>query len=437
MIDYAHRNYTEKLDMMNDDAFRTMCEEQDIDPEVYLGIKFATRADKCIRPIVPNVEARINEKTGETTDLVLPCGSNSMDVCPYCAEQNQRQRNRQILNTLENGRVYTALLTMTAPSFGRVHRNYWTAKDVFKHRALNGKQLEAKRLLKARDPRSACPCGGLHTFDEGIAGAPIFKKQKAASNLLEPFQYEEASGYDYAGETIWSHNLPALMNSLYKKLKRMGLEAGIDKEALHLYAVYERQARGSLHAHVLIAVDKNMLGFRSLVRAIDSVEWTPPTARIPSDLVEHYGSELVQARITEADVKLSHFPAEAIPHALWKGQRAPATSFGSIRDIRVLEPDQAAEVELSAEINTYKQASSYLSKYLTKSQSSYSPTGIKKLKGDLRKHAESQRRTAFAMLADFVVYEVQRNAERHLEGHHLASPERRHALRIDRHAAAP
>lgn len=417
-MSFANYTYNEKLALLGNEDFLDHCATNDEDPRLVLGVDSASRADKCISPVILE---RVNLDTGEVTNLTIPCGSSNADKCPECAEFLQRLRNRQILDTLDRSGVRTALLTLTAPSFGAVHRAYWTAKDVFKFRALSDKQIEAKRLFKKSHSRP-CPCGGYHTHDEGLIGTPVrsLREAEAIQTELSTFDNAEAPNrdyvatYDYAGEVIWSHNLPALMNSAYKKLKKLaekhgvivkGEDGKIVVNGLRLYAVYERQKRGSLHAHILLAVEKNSSGFYRLIADLKE-NWESPTAVIPEPLVAHYRSLTALGRVSASGVPVARSVAESVPVARWKGgELKPATMFGRVYDVRVLEADKENQ-DLSTEVKTYKQASSYLSKYLTKNQASFAREALAKMPAPLRVHMANLRKTAIALLADVVVYET-------------------------------
>lgn len=377
--------YQEAQNLLANPEFLENCADNDVDPREYLGFDSYTRSDKCARPIV--VE-RVNLETGELSSLLLPCGSANADLCPECAEFSQRLRTRQILDTLEAPSMRVALFTLTAPSFGKVHRAYWTAKDDFRYRHLSEAQRDAKRLLKKRQSKS-CPCGEYHTHDDSRIGTPI-----------------DAARYRYAEEVVWSKNLPALMKSAVRSLRRVADDCGIDRSSLRLYSPYERQKRGSLHAHVLIAVEGNAAGFARLVARLKT-SWQSPTARIPDELVEHYGSPVVFGRMLDADLlgKSGDLP-DFLPRATWKGaKKTPATEFGSEYDIRILEADKDNQ-ELSTTVDTYKQAASYVAKYLTKNQSAFSPFALKRYSNAQKNHFYKLRRTAIALLADRVFYEV-------------------------------
>ncbi|MBO1739800.1 hypothetical protein JNB50_13840 [Leifsonia sp. TF02-11] len=224
-----------------------------------------------------------------------------------------------------------------------------------------------------------CPCGDFHEYTDGLVGTPI-----------------DRSTYDYAGEVIWSKNLPNLMAAAVRQIKRLALWSGVEPSELRLFSVYERQKRGSLHSHVLIAVTGNEQGFIRLASTI-AKGWSSPTAEIPAGLVANYESTIVKSRLITSGLNANL----RVPTAKWKNRiEHPATKFGKQYDFRILKADS----ETATEIRSYKQASSYVSKYLTKNQSAFAPVALKRLSAQQKHHFYDLRKTAMALLADYSLY---------------------------------
>jgi hypothetical protein len=385
-------NYHERLALLDNPDFVESCNDNGESASELLDLSSFSRAAKCSQPII--IE-RANLTTGEVDNLSIPCGSANADNCASCADFLQRLRARQILDTLARPGIETALFTTTAPSFGKVHRAYWTEKDEFKNRHLDSRGKYRVRLLKEKNSKP-CPCGQSHTYEYPGIGTPIHKT------------------YDYLGETIWSHSLPALMKATYKSLKRLAVSMDIDPAALRLYTVYERQARASLHAHTLIAVEGNTEGFLRLIAFLKgttkegSPNWTSPTAEISTKLVKQYKSAAVAGRMLASNVPYSKGPADAIPLAHWKNSavKLPAIRFGNVFDVRILEADEEGQ-ELSTKVKTYNQAAAYISKYLTKNQSAFSPKALKRKTKEQKAHFYNLRKTAINLYADLAVFEVE------------------------------
>jgi hypothetical protein len=101
------------------------------------------------------------------------------------------------------------LLTLTAPSFGGVHRVPKSEGDV------------ARR----------CGCGALHTVaDKALRGVPL-----------------DAEAYDYAGQAAWNRDAGVLWDRTRRRLRdRWG--------SVEFFIVREWQARGVLHTHALLRI---------------------------------------------------------------------------------------------------------------------------------------------------------------------------------------
>jgi hypothetical protein len=110
-------------------------------------------------------------------------------------------------------------VTLTAPSFGAVHTR--------------------------RDDGRACGCGGLHTVDDPLLGAPL-----------------DPDVYDYEGAVLWNWHAPELWRRFVIDLARvLARQAGLTESELRdrlriSYAkVAEFQARGLVHFHAIIRLD--------------------------------------------------------------------------------------------------------------------------------------------------------------------------------------
>lgn len=341
-----------------------------------------TRAQRCKQPVVLD---KTNVDTGGTSQLILPCGSSNALKCASCAEFQARLRTRQIMNGLEAEGMETALFTLTAPSFGKVHRASYSVKDEFKakKRGLSESQTR-KNKMTVMKKKGACPCGKFHSYTHELIGTPI-------------------AAYDYAGEIIWNENLPLLIKSAIRRIKYLANSFGIDAKDLSIYGVYERQKRGSLHAHLLICVNSNSFGFETLVADLKT-NWESPTAKIPENRLEWYRSKECtsnwrRAKINETPPKMS------IPEARWKkGAKIPAIQFGEVMDVQVLGSQRN---DASDGITGHHQASHYISKYLTKNQGAFAPEALQSIESPwVQSHYENFRRATLAICADRIVSEV-------------------------------
>ncbi len=390
----------QKRHLLSDADFIEDCLNEGVSPASAVGLDGVplTRISECVAPVALD---RINPETGEVSELLLPCGSANSLKCPSCAEFQARLRQRQIMNGLTAPSTRVAFFTNTAPSFGKVHRASYTQKDEFKARHLSGAKREANRLTVMKR-KGRCGCGSFHDWLDPRIGVPL-----------------DPQTYKYASEVIWSENLPNLMKSLTRKLRTLAEAHGIRSRneyangslvapsQLSLYTVYERQKRGSLHAHTLIVVDDAEAEFESFFADLKT-NWKGkhnPTASIPEHRERFYHSEDAQRRWSRF-FPFGHTlnPDEVIPQVKWKGGHLRAgTEFGTVWDIRELAPEQ----DETGEISGHQQAAAYLAKYLTKNQSALSPAAIASQKSlVMRSHLTAMRQATLALTGDRIVVEA-------------------------------
>src|SRR6185312_208628 len=154
----------------------------------------------CTRPI----------KT--TTGVWVRCGSRVKSKCESCAELYRGDwaaiaRSGIFDGPVENFRFY--LLTLTAPSFGQVHR-----------------------VPRADDARGAkCGCGVQHSAtDAGLRGVPL-----------------DPSTYDYAGQVSWNRDAGLLWDRTRRRIRDRW-------DSVEYFIVREWQDRGVLHVHELLRI---------------------------------------------------------------------------------------------------------------------------------------------------------------------------------------
>lgn len=402
----ARRTWQQVKDLLVDEEFIESCITMEQTPEEALDVASYSRADKCSYPIHLN---RINPETGEVAAVVVACDNNNAYICPECSQFKNKLRQSQMLGTMDRPGVDVAMLTLTAPSFSKVHRATWTAKDEYRFRNLDDAARYRKRLTvqKSRAAKSLCDCKQHHSYDEAIIGTPI-------------------GAYDYAGEVLWSANLPRLMNSTQLALQYRAKLAGIAPEDFRTYTVFERQKRGSLHGHMLIVADNSSYAFEKFVESFDTSKPFPsPSALIPADAL--HGLETGFSRLEEDSELLSVHPKKkrSLGAVLPSHKGKPATQWGPVFDIRVLEADDASAVlaeveeldevadfadeeEFSADMpqqKTFKRSSAYLSKYLTKNNAAFAPDALRDLSPEQRSHFMRFRKTAVLLYTDKLVYE--------------------------------
>lgn len=138
------------------------------------------------------------------------CGSRVKSRCASCAELYRQDwaaiaRSGIFDGPAEHYRFY--LLTLTAPSFGRVHR-----------------------VPRAGDGLR-CGCGCVHSVaDAAFRGVPL-----------------DFDAYDYDGQVAWNRDAGVLWTNTVRRLRgRWG--------TLEFFVVREWQDRGVLHVHVIVRI---------------------------------------------------------------------------------------------------------------------------------------------------------------------------------------
>lgn len=170
----------------------------------------------CSRPLL-----MVNE-LGES--VTVRCGTRRAADCPSCAALYRGDVSTLLRSgVLDHGGV-VVMLTLTAPSFGRVHRVPKTPSPRLSDRA---------RAAWEKRSRRRCPCGATHRPGDDLAGVP-----------LDPDQY------DGAGQVRWNRGTGRLWNRTATRCTRA---LGLD-ERLPYALIAEPQARGAMHFHGLLRV---------------------------------------------------------------------------------------------------------------------------------------------------------------------------------------
>lgn len=149
-----------------------------------------------------------------TSGLYVRCQSRLRSKCESCAELYRGDwaaiaRSGVFDGPVERYRFY--LLTLTAPSFGRVHRVPKGAASSVR----------------------VCGCGVRHSVaDADLRGVPV-----------------DMAGYDYAGLVAWNRDSGLLWDRTRRRLRDRW-------ESVEFFIVREWQERGALHLHAIIRIDR-------------------------------------------------------------------------------------------------------------------------------------------------------------------------------------
>jgi hypothetical protein len=247
----------------------------------------------CARPVRLRGEIRTCDgqrvwSTAGEPDGILrkACGNRREAICPQCAERYRQDAYHLIAAGLRGGKGVPAsvtahpfvFVTLTAPSFGAVHTRPLGA---------DGKPGPCR----PRRDASTCEhgirqsCGQVHDEHDACLGQPL---------CVECFDHQAA--------VLWNNTLGELWRRTTVYLPRhLAAVLAITQQRLRELArvsyikVAEYQARGLVHLHVAIRLDRAMPNYRQ-------AEVRPPDARFTNQLLEHavHGAiEAVSAPIAE------------------------------------------------------------------------------------------------------------------------------------------
>lgn len=194
------------------------------------------------------------KKVVTPTGEVVNCGSRSFLTCPKCARVYRRDWQAILADGVREskpGRCTFVLLTLTAPSFGKVHR-----------------------VPKPGQAAKRCVCGRRHSESERVLrGVPV-----------------DAKAYDYAGQVRFNRDVSELWRYTQIALRR-ALPDRFDYAA-----VREWQVRGVLHFHVLLRIEHLSVSRSSLVSLLEDTCAGVVASSAVDDSVVRWGRQ-VDARI--------------------------------------------------------------------------------------------------------------------------------------------
>ncbi|GAA1516752.1 replication initiator protein RepSA [Sphaerisporangium rubeum] len=251
--------------------------------------------------------------------LMIRCGNRRASRCPACAATYRADTYHLIRAGLLGGKgvpdaVRThprVLATLTAPSFGAVHRG--PGKD--------------GRPVVCHPRRNGPACFQRHTADEPLLGQPI-----------------DPGTYDYTGHVLWNAHAGDLWRrfTIYLRRHLAGL-SGLSRSTFNrtvrvsFAKVAEYQARGVVHFHAVIRLDG---------RDESGATLPPP----------HWATVALLDGAIRSAVAAVHLDAPDL------GQATTVLSWGEQVDVR---PIEAGELAGGDELSEQKVAG-YVAKYATK-----------------------------------------------------------------------
>ncbi len=250
-----------------------------------------------------------------TSGIWVRCGSRIKSRCPSCAELYRNDwaaiaRSGVFDGPVEDFRFY--LLTLTAPTFGRVHR---VPRD-------GGK------------PPARCGCGAVHTArDAGLRGVP-----------LDPVSY------DYAGQVAWNRDSGVLWDRTRRALRDRW-------ESVEFFIVREWQDRGVLHVHAIIRIARMEAPTAATLR--DRARAATAVSKIDGNVIEWGTQAQCDAFRADGDgaktiwylskalnyvLKDVATGADEVPVAVWRHQVALGDAARRMRCSRDCVPQDCASL---------------------------------------------------------------------------------------------
>jgi uncharacterized Zn-finger protein len=204
-------------------------------------VKEIQQAGGCAHPIRLRGEF-VNGATGEVNErrLLVACKDRRAVVCPSCSYLYKADAWIVVSTGLIGGKGVPAsvvdhprlFLTLTAPSFGAVHR-----------RSVDG-SCQSRHQPRCRHGR-AMSCSRRHDDTDPVIGSPLC-----------------VSCFDYTGAVLWNAESSRLWNRTFEQIRRrlaITLDLTNEELAQHVRLSYlkvtEFQRRGLAHFHVVLRAD--------------------------------------------------------------------------------------------------------------------------------------------------------------------------------------
>lgn len=179
--------------------------------------------------------------------LILPCGNRRASRCEPCSRVYQHDAFHMVRTGLAGGKGVPrsvemhprAFVTLTAPSFGLVHRRIVDREG---------------RVRPCNPHRSAVVCG------HGVLGSCLARHGEGDSVIGAPLC---VGCYDYDGAVLWNARAAKLYNLWINDVRRSSMPqlAGLTRKAftaqvkVAFLKVAEFQERGQVHFHAVVRID--------------------------------------------------------------------------------------------------------------------------------------------------------------------------------------
>jgi len=265
----------------------------------------------------------LDRTTGELSEggLLVPCKDRRAAVCPSCSRLYQADAWQLVAAGIRGGKGVSPgvvhhpqlFVTLTAPSFGPVHRS----------------NLSGEALRPCRPRRTAVLCPHGHSL------SCLVRHAKTDAAVGEPLC---ADCFDYRGAVLWNAHVSRLWGRTCHRLYREVAQAGeLTSRQLRSVArlsyikVVEFQGRGLVHLHVVIRADGG----------------AGPSEAPPGWLDATVLRDAIGRAVSEVAVAVPGVERTAVRRARW----------GAQHDIRVLVADDETDARAIA---------AYVAKYSTK-----------------------------------------------------------------------
>ncbi len=238
------------------------------DPQGVADLHARARATKyCAHPIflrtVTTIERRSTKISADDYNgrIARPCGSRIRSYCEACSYLYYGDSLQMVRTGLIGGKGIPetvaehpkVFLTLTAPSFGRVHASSGVCHPALRRACRHGRSLR---------------CGIEHRWEDPTVGVPLCHEC-----------------YDGPGQILFNASISRLWDytliGLRRELSRgagVSVRRGQELVRLEYLRVFELQRRGALHAHAIVRLDswnnlteEPTLSVEDLVGAIDRV----------------------------------------------------------------------------------------------------------------------------------------------------------------------